>query len=211
MKQAWRVLARTIHLWWREFFVLTFFNLAWLALQIPIVSGPPATAAIYLIARRVADDELIELRYGWEALRRMFLPAWKWGALNALIAAAVVGNFWFYQNAVGWVWIALRLVWGTIALGWFAVNLFYWPFWLAQENRSLRTALRNATLFLMKEPGLGLTLVLISAIIIGASILLTLPLAALMMTWLALIGVLAVDEALHPRDEDDTIVIELIQ
>ena len=191
--------------------LLIFFNLIWLALQIPIITGPPATAAMYVIARQLADGELIEPRHGLNALRRMFTPAWIWGAINLLIVGAVVSNFWFYQSATGWLWIGLRLVWGVIALGWFAINLFYWPFWLAQEQHSLQLTFRNSFLFLAKQPGLALTLMLMSALLIVVSVLTTLPLAAALMAWLALIGVLAVEEALHPHDEDDTTVIELIQ
>jgi hypothetical protein len=198
MKQAGLVLARTIHLWWREFFVLTFFNLAWLALQIPIITGPPATAAMYLIARRVADDELIELRHGWEALRQMFLPAWKWGAVNLLMLIVLGTNFVGYRMQTGLGWTMLRVVWGTIALAWFAMNLFYWPFWLAQSDRRLLTTYRNSALMLMKKPALGMTLMLVSALVILISVAVTLPFAAALMTWLALLGVLAVDEALRP-------------
>ena len=191
--------------------LLIFFNLIWLALQIPIVTGPPATAAMYVIARQLADGELIEPRHGLNALRRMFAPAWVWGALNLLIVGAVAGNFWFYQSATGWLWIGLRLVWGVIALGWFAINLFYWPFWLVQEQHSLGLTFRNSFLFLAKQPGLALTLMLMSALLIVVSVLTTLPLATALMAWLALIGVLAVEEALHPHDEDDSVVIEPIQ
>jgi hypothetical protein len=211
MTRAFSILGQAFRLWWQEFMLLIFFNLIWLALQIPIVTGPPATAAMYVIARQLADGELIEPRHGLNALRRMFAPAWIWGFLNLLIVGAVVGNFWFYQSATGWLWIGLRLVWGVIALGWFAINLFYWPFWLAQEQHSLQLTFRNSFLFLAKRPGLALTLMLMSALLIVVSVLTTLPLAAALMAWLALIGVLAVEEALHPHDEDDTTVITLIQ
>ena len=215
MLTALRLTGRAIAVWWREFALLIFLNLAWFALQVPIVTGPPATAAMYAVARRAARDEILDLRQAWRDLRQMFRPAWQWGAVNLIVAIAVVGNFWFYQNAVGWSWMALRLAWGVIALGWFAANLFYWPFWLAQEDRSMRTTLRNAFLFLMKSPGLALTLVLISTVLIVVSVLVTLPLATILMAWLALIGVLAVDEELQRRQtrgaSDEGVTIELIQ
>jgi uncharacterized membrane protein YesL len=194
-------MGRALALWWQEFFLLTFFNLAWLACQVLIVTGPPATAAMYAVARRLADGEFIEPRHGLEALRRMFSPAWVWGAINLLIVGVLVGNFWLYQSATGWLWASLRLAWGVIALSWFAVNLFYWPFWLAQEQPSPQLTFRNSFLFLAKRPGLALTLMLISALLIVVSVLTTLPLAAALMAWLALVGVLAVDEALKPIAE----------
>ena len=211
MTRAFSIVGQALRVWWSDFLLLIFFNLAWLALQIPIVTGPPATAAMYAIARRLADGELIEPRHGLEALRRMFGPGWVWGAINLLIVGVVVGNFWLYQSATGWLWAGARLVWGVIGLGWFAVNLFYWPFWLAQEQHSLPVTFRNSFLFLAKRPGLALTLVVISVILIVVSVLTTLPLAAALMAWLALIGVLAVEEALHPYDKNDIIVNEVTQ
>ncbi|MEO7839996.1 MAG: hypothetical protein ABIU06_11665 [Anaerolineales bacterium] len=204
MTRAFSIIGRAFRLWWQEFMLLIFFNLIWLALQIPIVTGPPATAAMYIIARQLADGELIGPGHGLIALRRMFAPAWIWGAINLLIVGAVIGNFWFYQSATGWLWIGLRLVWGVIALGWFSINLFYWPFWLAQEQHSLQLTFRNSFLFLARQSGLAFTLMLISALLIVVSVLTTLPLATALMAWLALIGVLAVEEALHPHDEDGT-------
>jgi hypothetical protein len=211
MTRAFSIIGQAFRLWWGEFMLLIFFNLIWLVLQIPIVTGPPATAAMYVIARQLADGEFIEPRHGLQALRRMFAPAWVWGAINLMIVGVLIGNFWFYESATGWLWTGLRLLWGIIAVGWFAVNLFYWPFWLAQEQRSPQLTFRNSFLFLAKQPGLALTLVLISAFLSVLSVLTTLPFAAALMTWLALIGVLAVEEALRPHDEDDAVVIEPIQ
>jgi uncharacterized membrane protein YesL len=197
MLRALFIAGLALRVWWREVYLLTFFNLAWLVLQLPIVTGPPATAAMYAIARRIADDELLTPRHGWDALRHMFLPAWKWGAVNLAIVIVTVFNFWAYQNATGPGWTVLRLAWATIALGWFAGNLFYWPFWLAQDDRSMRTTWRNSFLFVAKRPGLALTLTLLSAVLIAASLATTLPLATLLMAWLALLGVLAVNEELR--------------
>ena len=196
--RALSVAARAFRLWWQEMYLLIFFNLVWLTCQVLIVPGPPATAAMYLIARRVADDELIELRHGWEALRQMFLPAWKWGAVNLLMLIVLGTNFVGYRMQTGLGWTMLRVVWGAIALAWFAMNLFYWPFWLAQSDRRLLTTYRNSALMLMKKPALGMTLMLVSALVILISVAVTLPFAAALMTWLALLGVLAVDEALRP-------------
>ncbi|MBI5565753.1 MAG: hypothetical protein HY870_12735 [Chloroflexi bacterium] len=190
---ALRIVGRAIALWWREFFVLTLFNIAWLALQVPIVTGPAATAAMYLVARKVIDGEYLELRDGPQALQAMFVPAWKWGALNLIISMLVVGNFWLYQNFVGALWIILRIIWGTIGLGWLAICLFYWPFWLVQDDRAVRTTLKNVLVFIAKRPGFAIALVVVSAVIAAASILITIPLGTVLMAWLALIGVLAVD------------------
>ena len=197
MIEAIRVIGRAFRLWWGELVPLTLLNLAWLALQVPIVTGPPATAAMYAVARRVADGELASLRGAWQALRQMFWPAWVWGALNAVIVVLVCVNFIVYGAAPGLGWAALRLAWGAIALLWFAANLFYWPFWLAQSDRRAMLTWRNALLLYFKAPSFGLTLLVLCALLIFAAVAITLPLAVALMAWLALIGVLAVDTALH--------------
>jgi hypothetical protein len=196
MVAAFRLTGRAFQLWWHELFMLTFFNIAWLALQIPLVTGPPATAAMYVIAGSMADGDSLYPLKGWAALRRMFLPAIRWGVMNFIIILVVVGNFWAYRAQVGAGWTILRFVWGMISVAWFGVNLFYWPFWLAQEQRSTRITLRNALLFHAKNPGFAMTLTLISALLIVVSVLTTLPLAVALMAWLSLIGVLAIGEEL---------------
>lgn len=196
MVKAFKIIGRAIALWWSHFMILVFFNIIWLILQIPIVTGPPATAAMYVIALRVVDEDIIVLRIGWDTLLKMFFPAIKWGAVNFLVVIALLVNFWAYQNFTGTGWVILRLAWGTIGLGWFAVNLFYWPFWLFQEDSSMGTTIKNCFLFLAKRPLFSLTLTIISTLLIIGSVLTTLPMTAVLMSWLALIGVLAITDEL---------------
>jgi hypothetical protein len=193
-----------VGLWSRELVLLTFFNLAWLVLQIPIVTGPPATAAMYTHARRIVDGEFVSPGDGLLALRQMFWPALKWGAPNLVIAVVFGVNFLFYAGAPGAGWAALRWLWGLLALVWFGLNLFYWPFWLAQSDRRLVTTYRNAAVFVLKAPVFALTLVILSLGLALSSLLTALPLVTVMMPWLALMGVLAVDEALQRDEQGET-------
>ena len=111
MLTALQVTGRALALWWRNLGQLTLFNVAWLALQVPIVTGPPATAAMFVIARRVADGELLSLRDGLAAFKQLWWPAWRWGLVNLSLGVALVGNFSAYQSTPGWGWAALRAVW----------------------------------------------------------------------------------------------------
>jgi uncharacterized membrane protein YesL len=195
--RALGIAGRAVQLWWQHLGQLALFNAAWLALQVPIITGPPATAAMYVLARRVVDGELLDLRDGWQALRQMWWPAWRWGLVNGVVLAALIGNFWAYQAFTGWGWTALRLAWGVAGVLWLTVNLFYWPFWLAQADRRMTVTLRNGLVTVAKAPVLSLTLLALCALLVTISVLVTLPLAAALMAWLALIGTLAVDHALH--------------
>ena len=201
MRNAFSVIGRALKLWWHEFLLFIFFNIMWLILQVPLVTGPAATAAMYGVARRYYEEGMLYPMDGVQALRQTFLPSLKWGAVNFLVVSALIVNFWFFQKNEGIEWSLLRITWAVIGLGWFAVNLFYWPFWLAQRDRSLVTTLRNGMLFILKRPALSFALVLFSLALIIISVLTTLPLATVLMAWLALIGVIAVEEELKEKHE----------
>ena len=196
MLKGFQLFGRAISLWWHEWMHLAFLNIVWLALQVTIVAGPPATAAMYSVAQRVSDDEYLDLRHYWQALRQVFWPAWKWGALNLAVVIAVAGNFYFYSSASGPLIALLRVIWANIAAWWFIINLFYWPFWLAQEDHRMFTTYRNCLVLVSKKPLFILCLAVLSAALVVVSALTTLPLAVLLMAWLALLGVLVVKEEL---------------
>jgi len=179
-------------LWWRELMPLVLLNIIWFAFQVPIITAPIATAVVYVVARRIVDDEFVGFRDALGAIRRVALPALLWGVLNLVVAVIVIGNFWIYREEAGVVWALARVVWGGVGLGWFIVNLFYWPFWLAAEEPRLWTTLRNSSVFAIRRPTVGL----LSLAVFVVSGLLTLPFVAAAMTFSALFGLLAVDSDL---------------
>jgi hypothetical protein len=202
--RTFSLIKRTIAVWWREVILWTFFNVAWFVLQVLIVTGPPATAAMYVIARRVLDDELLHPLAGWSAMRQMFWPAWKWGIVNLVLVTILAVNFRGYWETASQGWVIIRLLWAIIAFAWFALNLFYWPFWLIQSDRRMVNTYRNSLVLLLKMPAFVLTLALISAVLVVSSVLLSLLLVIVLMAWLALMGTLAVDGAVREQKSQST-------
>ena len=188
-----------LRLWWRELMALILLNIIWFAFQVAIITAPIATAAMYVVARRVADAELLELRDGWRAVRRVAVPALIWGALNLAITVVVLGNFWAYRDMVGPGWALARVTWAAVGLGWFIVNLYYWPFWIAAEEPRLWRTLRNSALFVARRPALGLGVGLLSILIFVGSLLITLPLVTAAMAWVALLGTITVEAELETQ------------
>ncbi len=197
MSKSIKIIGRAITLWWDELFLMMLFNIIWLALQVPIITGPSATAAMFTIARHRIKGDYIDPRLGWNSLRRMFLPGLKWGLVYLAVIGLIVFNFWSYQEAAGLGWIILRLLWGMIGVTWLIVNFFYWPFWLNQSDQRMSTTLRNSMVFIIRNLSLSLPLIVICSALTIASILTTLPLATILMAWLALISTLAVEENLR--------------
>ena len=71
-------------------------NFAWLLAQVSIVFGPPATAALFVIAGRVADGELVGPADAWCALRENFGRAWIWGVAQLAVYGVLAFNLWYY-------------------------------------------------------------------------------------------------------------------
>ena len=125
----------------------------WLLLQVPLVTGPPATAVFYAICLRIYKDEVWDYQDMWLEFCRLFGASWRWGGPNVLVVLLVAGNFVAYQGFEGGVWDVLRVVWGGVGLGWLMVNLFYWPFWLAQEDQSVKVTYQNVGRFFCAASG----------------------------------------------------------
>jgi uncharacterized membrane protein YesL len=212
MQIIFLVYKRAIQDWWREFIALSLLNLAWLIFQLLVITGPPATATMYLLARRVIDLEDLSAKEAWSTFRTVFFPAWKWGFANLVILIVMVSNYWAYQDNVGLGWSILRFAWACVGMIWFSTNLFYWPLWIAQTDRRMRTTLRNGLVILLRHPGFALLHTALSAAFLVVSAVLSFPLATITISWIALSAIHITDLALqdiprtpveHPESENE--------
>lgn len=196
MPDALAVLKSALARWWAELITLTVLNVIWLGCQLVVIPGPPATATMYAAARRLAEGEHLFGRDVWDDFRSVFWQAWQWGLANLIVVGIALGNFYAYRGFSGPGWGLLKLLWRTILLGWLLVQVFYWPFFYQQEDRSFRTTLANSAKMLLLNPGFGLFIGLFSLALAGAGVLLGIPLGTALMAWLALIGTYAVRDRL---------------
>jgi hypothetical protein len=210
MKEAFAAIGRGFRLWWREPFTFILLNISWLIMQIPLITGPAATAALYSAARKAAQDEVLSPREMLSEARRLFVPALKWGLLNVLILGATAGNFYAYRGAEGAGWVVLRSLWISIAAVWVAINFFYWPFWFEQGHPTIHQTLFNCVLLLAKRPLYALTIVAVLLLISVISVGLTLPFGAALMTWIALIGTTAVEDELAREHNQAPVAVDVI-
>lgn len=200
MPSLLHIVTRAFRVWWDELVIMLLLNVVWFLLQIPVITGPPATAMVYAMALRSKEGVYWGPRDAWEAFRELFWPAWRWGLGNALVCGVGLWNLVTYWQTAGGVWLVLRLLWIAVLTVWMALNLFYWPFWLAQEDRSLINTYRNCSRFLLLHPGLALVLVIFAATLAAVSLVLTLPFTLALMCWMALIGLGAVSYSLTTQE-----------
>ena len=199
-----RALQAALGAWWREIFALTGLNLLWTVAAFSIVALPPATAAMFYVARQVlGNDSFVNWQTFWQPLRRYWRAAWAWGFVFFALSGVAAANLWIYRGAPGAVWTILRWVWATLLVLWVILNLFFWPFWFAEDeaHRKLRTTWRNALAFVTANPFPALFVTLIVVLLGVLSFLFGVPLGVLFMSWTALLAT-ATLAAYLPRERE---------
>ncbi len=197
MKNAFRIVRRAFSIWWDSLMHVTLFNMLWILAQLLVVTGPPATAAMFVLAQRFKERDLLVPMDFFVEIKRLFVPAWKWGALNIVIFGLFLMNFVGSLNQDGELWFCLRYVWLLLGILWYIVNLFYWPLWLSQDDQRLVNTYRNSFVILLRMPITILTLSVIVGVLIMVSLITLFPLALALMSWLSLIGTLTIQWAVE--------------
>lgn len=142
--------------------LLVLANLLWVALSIPVVTAPAATAALFHVARRIANQEDVSVRDFLAGFRLHFFPALKIGAFDAVTGVLLWINFDFYAHLGGRAALVGALL--AAAMIWIAAFLVFMHahvFALVVEGeRSLRVTLRRAALLTLDNPAFtfGITL-----------------------------------------------------
>lgn len=196
MIHPFRVIGHAFKLWWDQWFILTILNIAWFLAQLLIVTGPPATAVLFAMIKRTKDGDFWDHREAWAAFRQLFWPSWRWASVNLVIVGVAAFNLLtFAANADG-LWPFLRIVWIMVLLVWGSLNLFYWPFWLSQSDKSMRNTYANCGRFLLLNIWQAPLLVIVSVALVVISVLTTLPFTLALLVWLALLAETAVAHSL---------------
>lgn len=191
------ILTHALRRSWDEWISVILISALWLAAQVLVITGPPATAMLYAMARRTQDGEYWSAADAWGAFRAFFWPAWKWALPNILIIGTAAYNISTFWNVPGALWGALRVVWFVGLLVWLGLNLFYWPFWLRADDPSLRTTYANCARFWLFHPGTALILYLVCLIVGLASLPFALPIVLGIVFWIALVAETAVRRSLE--------------
>ena len=151
---------------------LVLINLLWVLLSLTVIGFPPATAALFTVAGDMAYRRSTGWRTFLRAARAQFWTGWRWAIFNGVAIGIAALNIWFYSGIasqwaglLGFVWIALLMIW-------IAVELYSFPLLLEQERPSVRLAARNALALTVRYPAFTLVHALIAGAILFVSALL---------------------------------------
>ncbi len=140
-------------------------NVLWIIVSLPIVTIIPATAALLYATNRIAHGQPAGVSTFIEGLRKWFWRSYLWGGLNLLVAAVLVSNLIFYTRLhESWTAVATAVVIFLIVV-WLLLQISTFPLMLEQEQPSLRLALRNSYVIVLKRPLRTLGYVLLIALI----------------------------------------------
>lgn len=200
MKNALRVVRAAIVDLWDSVFLVVFCSLIWLFLALLIIPGPPATLALFDMADRIARREhLLEFRDYFRAVGLRFGLGWRWAAVNIPVVAIVLIDIRMVPRMFSPTVAAYLQIFFIMALAfWIVVNWYALAFLFQQKEPSLRQALRNGAVLLFQNPLFTLILVVITAVLIGLSLVLIIINLLFGPMLVAIIGTHAVLSRLEP-------------
>lgn len=170
-RQIWESLVETYY----NFSELAITNLLWLVFTIPLVTAAPAAAGLYYATNQLAHQNLVTWRTFFAGFRTHFWLGWRWGLSNLLVLTVLGVNFWFYgQVQTSWADWVRGICLGLMGL-WSLLQLYTFPLLLEQEDRRMRTAVRNSLVFFIRRPGFSISLSLFLVLAAVVSTLLLQP------------------------------------
>lgn len=176
----------------RSYYHAIFLSALWLPAQLLIITGPPATAVLFAMARHDSDEISWNGGNARHAFQELFGPAWRWALVNLPLAGLLVlWPFSVWWPEAGLSGLAARLLWGLMGVIWLGANLFYWPAWLAAAEPSLRSGYRGSLQFWRQRPVVALYVFLVCFLVGAISLPLLLPLALGVVFWIAMAAELA--------------------
>jgi hypothetical protein len=142
------------------------------------------------------DGDLLNGRDIWLVFHAVFIPAWKWAACNLAVLGVLASYLWWSGTQGGVLADALRFLTLFALIFWLAVNIYYWPLWMAQTDKSVRNTFRNAIVIVMSNPVASAASLLVCLGLTAVSALIILPLIHVLMIWLVLLFGMNITQAL---------------
>jgi hypothetical protein len=207
MPASLRVIGRALVTWWDDWIPMVLVNLVWAVMCVTVVLAPPAIFGLYDVTHTLRQGQSRGVGGLLEGTRRYFWVSWGWALLNLAAALVLWVSYVFYSQVEAAWGDALTGITLAMAGLWIVVQFYALPFYLEQEERSLRLALRNSLFMALAAPGYTFVLILAAIIVALASVLLIGPLLLGGPCLIAILGHCAVHERLiaygkRPPEED---------
>lgn len=145
----------------RNLFEVTVVSVAWLVLQLPILTGPGATIAVYQFARQAVLQDEARLSDFWRGLRLYLFRGWLIVAPLALVLLVLGYDILFFLSGDS----PLARVWASVPIAILSALLVTQSYVLVlyvQDNRGVWATIRRAYRLAMSNLLFTMTLLLVT-------------------------------------------------
>jgi uncharacterized membrane protein YesL len=171
-----RVIGRSIVDWWDGWMDMVLVTAVWFFAQLTIVLGPPATFGAYYVVYNMVNGEALGVRGLIEGAKKYFWKSLLWGLLNLFVLITVGVNFQFY-GSIDAIWgFYLQVFIAMLGVFWLATNFYALPYFMEQDVKKLRIALKNGMLTTLAAPFFTIVLMIMGAIVLLLSFGFVIPL-----------------------------------
>ena len=145
----------------RNLFEATVVSVAWLVLQLPILTGPGATVAVYQFARQAVLQDEARLSDFWRGLRLYLFRGWLIVAPLALVLLILGYDILFFLSgdsplARAWASVPIAILSALLVTQSYVLVLY------VQDNRGVWATIRRAYLLAMSNLLFTMTLLLVT-------------------------------------------------
>ncbi len=138
-------------------------------------------AALYAACNRVANGFALSWEFFFAAFRQNIWKWWRYLLLSFTVLLLLLLNFlWYPLQFPDEVWVLwVQGAWLAALIFWVAIQFYAFPFYVEQEVKSWKVALRNGALVAGANPIYTLILLIVVFALLGLSLLIVPPLFVL--------------------------------
>jgi uncharacterized membrane protein YesL len=171
-----RIIGRSFVDWWDGWLDMVVVMLVWIAAQVTVIFGPPATFGLYYVAFRMINGEALGFRGLITGARIYFWKAWIWGIINIVVFFTLWINIYFYGSISSSWGVYVQVVIILLGVLWYCTQFYTLPYFMEQELKSVPVSLKNGLFTTLASPFYTLMIMIIVLIIIGVSTAFVIPL-----------------------------------
>ncbi len=151
MRLAFGVFSRSLRLMYQNIWPLLWLSALWVVVSVPLVTLPPATAALYASVHQLVAGRDVPVRAYFAAFRQYFIRGWLLAALDALWLGGAAYGTLFYLNQAGALQFVVAVPMYMLLFG-VMLQPYLFPLLIAQQDKSIRLVFRNAIVLLVRQP-----------------------------------------------------------
>jgi uncharacterized membrane protein YesL len=203
----WDIFMLVLRLFWRRMGLLLAANLLWLGLSLLVVTWPAATAGLFYLARRLAEEELTAdprpavIGDFWAGFRMYWRRSsvLAIGDLACLVVIIVALRFYGESAVAPLSWLIGPLT--LVGLAWAGAQLYLYPLLIQRAERQPWAIAREAFLIAISYPLNTLSLLLTTLVFsVGATVLAG-PILLVFFSFMAILQTMALRYILAQRGE----------